>query len=113
GPPPPPPRSYWPVYAAGGAAVIGLGVGAILHGRALATKDRANALVRGTDAFASERSRFGTQRAIAITGYALGAAAIGVAVWQWTRIHRDRAPADLGVMIDGDRAMFVVEGSWR
>lgn len=111
-PPPEAPRSYWPVYAAGGTAVIGLAAGALLHGRALATKDRANALVRDTDAFASERSRFGTERALAITGYAVGAAAIGVAVWQWTRIHRDNAPADVGVVLDGDRAMFVLEGSW-
>ena len=107
------PRSRTPAYAAAGVGMVAIGVGAIFHAKALSTKDRADALTTGSTAFADERSTFGTQRAIAIGGYALGAAAIGFATWWWLRGGEVEAgQPTLGISLGDGGATLTFGGAW-
>lgn len=101
--PPPAAMPRWPVFAGVGVGGLGFGVGLAFHMRALGTKDRANQLVAGSPMFDDAHDRFGTERAAAIGGYVVGAAAFGFAAWYWLRREQadDRpaitvAPAERG-----------------
>lgn len=72
----------WISVIGGGAAITG---GAIFHVLAVRTRDDANGQLQSSARFATLDDRFVRQRAIAITGYALGATALAVGVWLFTR----------------------------
>lgn len=109
-PPPRPGRARWPAIAGVGVGAIGVGLGAYFHHRALDTKDRADALLAGSTAFADERATFGRQRALALTGYAVGTAALGFAAWWWLTAPAAGRPA-VGVAIEPGGAAITVTGT--
>jgi hypothetical protein len=113
-PPPPAPRTAtWPRYVGAGVGGLGLAIGVVFHVRAADTRDRANGLVRTSAAFATARSDFGTQRALALTGYAIGAAGLGLLAWQLLHHHADEHRVlALDVGFDGARPVLVLEGGW-
>ena len=112
-PPAPPSRTRWPAYVGAGVGLGGLAVGAIFHVRALDTKERADALTTGSQAFEDERSSFGRQRAFAIGGYALGAAGLGFAAYWWLAGSTSGDRPALGVTVGDDGAAVTVGGTWR
>ncbi|HVV88597.1 MAG TPA: hypothetical protein VHE35_36385, partial [Kofleriaceae bacterium] len=112
---PPPPivhRARWPALAGVGVGVVGLGLGAVYHARAIDSKNKADDLTAGSTAFEDERDRFGTLRAVAISGYAVGAAALGfAAVWWFTdRGHPATRPM-VGVSVGNGGATFTLQGA--
>lgn len=110
-PPPTSSRATWPAYVGVGVGGVGAAVGALYHVRALDTKERADELTAGSAAFARERDRFGTQRALAITGYAVGAAALGFAAFWWLTAPDERPAPAIGVVVGEGGATFTVGGA--
>lgn len=98
----------WPAYVGAGVGGLGLLVGVASHLRASGTRDEANRLVAGSDAFDAKLVEFTDQRRLAIAGYAVAAAGLGFASYWWLT-HRapERAPA-VGVVIgDGGGAVTI------
>lgn len=113
-PPPPAPRAKWPAYAGVGVAGLGLGLGVAFHARALGTKDRADMLLSDSMAFRDARDRFGTERAVAIGGYVVSAAAIGFTTWWLLGKDRGEPPATtrtVGLEPRGDGAVLTFGGT--
>ncbi len=111
-PPPPPLPSRMPAFVGVAAGGVGFGLGLAFHLRALGTKRRANDLVAGTPMFEDQRARFGTERAVALGGYAFSAASFGFAAWWWLRRERaERAyTISIGQSDRGDGAMLTIGG---
>jgi hypothetical protein len=110
--PPSADRARWPAYAGVGAAGLGLGLGVAFHVRALGTKDRANMFAADSADFRSARDRFGNERAFAIGGYLVSAAAIGFTSWWWLgKDEGQPATRTVGVDLRGDAAILTVGGA--
>lgn len=88
--PPPSPKPTWPgwVGVAGGGAV--LAIGGLFHLSALSTKDEADHTINDTPMFDNLSSQFARERAIAITGYVIGTAAVGFGIWWLSRTLGER-----------------------
>ncbi len=97
----------WVSLSAGALAVA---AGGYFHASALSTKRDAEKLYEGAD-FDDRLSTFERERAIAISGYAVGA--IGVGVGLYLLLRGDRHPARRQVSIDvtGDRIAVSLSGS--
>lgn len=94
---PPRPRSRTPAWIAtiaGGAALV---TGATFHVLAARTRGDANDLPMTSAEFQTLDDRFGRERAIAIGGYVVGAAALGVGLYLFTRHGDDAAPLAVGI----------------
>jgi hypothetical protein len=110
--PPPTARAKWPAYAGIGAAGLGLGLGLAFHTRALGTKDRANELPRTSPQFGELSDRFGTERALAIGGEAVSAAALGFTAWWLLGKDRGEPPArTIGASVGPDGALLTIGGT--
>lgn len=110
--PAPAARAKWPAFAGVGVAGLGLGLGLAFHTRALGTKDRANMLPRDSMGFRDARDRFGTERALAIGGYVVSAAAIGFATWWWLGKDQGEPPARrVGVDVANGGALLTFGGT--
>ncbi len=110
--PPPATRAKWPAYAGIGAAGLGLGLGLAFHTRALGTKDRANDLPPTSPQFLELSDRFGTERAVAIGGYAVSAAALGFTAWWLLGKDQGEPPArTVGASVSPDGAMLTIGGT--
>ncbi|HVK77569.1 MAG TPA: hypothetical protein VM734_29900 [Kofleriaceae bacterium] len=108
--PTPAPGSYTPAWIGlGVGAVAGL-TGAIFHVKAAGTREDANRLQNDTLEFQDARDRFGTQRALAIGGYAVSGVALGFAAW-WLLERADAAPTRtrVGLRLGDDGAMVTAE----
>lgn len=75
------PSPSWPGWAGviGGGAFVALGAG--FHVAALGTKDDADATFNDSAMFDSLSSTFSRERALAVTGYVVGAAAVSFGIW--------------------------------
>jgi hypothetical protein len=99
--------TLWPAWVAAGAGGGARITAAIFHISAIDARDDADRRYRIHPAFDDARDRFARDRAIAITGYAVGAAALGVAAW-WYLGHAGSGEATVSAAIGPDSAAVSV-----
>ena len=96
------------VTASGGAALV---AGGLFHALALQTKSDAEKLEDG-QAFRDKRSKFRTQRNIALGLYGVGAAALGTGLYLWIRHSRKPArTSHLNISMNRNRTMVWAQWS--
>jgi len=99
-------RRAWLVLAGGGVA---LAAGGVFHVLAARTRAQANGVPTTSAEFATLDARFGRERALAIGGYAVGAAVATLGVWFAIRDRHDATPR---VGLGADRSSVVLTWSW-
>lgn len=81
----------WISTLGGGALLAG---GAVFHVLAVRTRDEANGVLATSPRFATLDERFVRERAVAVAGYTIGAGAVALGIWLFTR---ERTESRVGV----------------
>jgi hypothetical protein len=111
--PPPRPAVVWPAWVAVGVGGGVLAAGAVFHVNASSARADANQHATDDPAFASAKDRFERDRAVALTSYAVGAAALGFGAWWWATHHRDDdRRVHVGVAASSGGAAISIGGGW-